>query len=139
VLSWVTTFIPSIALAAIIGLIAPNVEQPKFDVSGPLAIFLLVIFAPVLETLIMGGALLILLRFVSPTVAVILSAVGWGIAHSTAAPTWGLVIWWPFLIFSTLFVTWRQKSLGAAFVVPAMAHGLHNLPTAILLASGITI
>lgn len=139
VTSWLTTFLPSIGLAAIIGLVAPDTPQPKFDVSGPMAIFLLAFFAPVIETLIMGGVLLILLRFASPTVAVLISAIGWGIAHSTAAPTWGLVIWWPFLIFSTLFVTWRQRSLSAAFAVPAAAHALHNLPTALLLASGITI
>ena len=70
--------------------------------SGATALFLLVVFAPVVETLIMGGVLLILLRLVSPAVAVILSSLGWGIAHSMGAPTWGLVIWWPFLIFSTL-------------------------------------
>ena len=125
--AWLTTFLPSIGLAALIGLVAPYVPQPKFDVTGPL------------ETLIMGGVLLILLRFVSPTVAVVMSSVGWGIAHSTAAPTWGLVIWWPFLIFSTLFVTWRQRSLASAFAMPALAHALHNLPTASLVAAGIRI
>ena len=135
--SWLTTFLPSILLAAIISLIAPEAPQPKFDVSGPMAIFLLAVFAPVLETLIMGGVLLVLLRFVSPAAAVLISSAGWGIAHSTAAPTWGLVIWWPFLIFSTLFVTWRTRSLAAAFAVPAAAHALHNLPTALLLASGV--
>jgi hypothetical protein len=135
--AWLTTFLPSILLAAIIGLIAPEAPQPEFDVSGSTAIFLLVVFAPVLETLIMGGVLLLLLRLVSPAAAVVISSVGWGIAHSTAAPTWGLVIWWPFLIFSTLFVTWRSRSLRAAFAVPAAAHALHNLPTALLLASGI--
>ena len=137
--AWLTTFLPSIGLAALIGLVAPDVPQPKFDVTGPMAIFLLAVFAPVLETLIMGGVLLILLRFVSPTVAVVMSSVGWGIAHSTAAPTWGLVIWWPFLIFSTLFVTWRQRSLASAFAMPALAHALHNLPTASLVAAGIRI
>jgi membrane protease YdiL (CAAX protease family) len=102
--------------------------------SGATALFLLVVFAPVVETLIMGGVLLILLRLFSPAVAVILSSLGWGIAHSMGAPTWGLVIWWPFLIFSTLFVTWRSRGLLAAFAVPAIAHGLHNLPSAFLVA-----
>ena len=136
--AWLTTFLPSLLLAGVIALIAPNAPQPSFDVSGPMAIFLLAVFAPVVETLIMGGALLILLRFASPAVAVLISSAGWGIAHSTAAPTWGLVIWWPFLIFSTLFVTWRQRSLAAAFAIPAAAHALHNLPTALLLASGVS-
>jgi hypothetical protein len=137
--AWVTTFIPSMALAALIGWLAPQAQQPEFNITGPLAIFLLAIFAPVVETLIMGGVLLVLLRFASPVVAILISALGWGLAHSSAAPTWGLIIWWPFLIFSTLFVTWWQRSLLAAFAMPAMAHGLHNLPTAIAVASGITV
>ena len=113
----------------------PDVAQPQFNVSaGDLALFLLVVFAPVVETLIMGGVLLVLLRLLSPVAAVLLSALGWGIAHSLGAPTWGLVIWWPFLIFSTLFVTWRSRGLLAAFAMPAIAHGLHNLPSAILVA-----
>jgi hypothetical protein len=137
--TWVTTFIPSILLAAIIGQIVPNVPQPQFNMSGPLAVFLLAVFAPVVETLIMGTVLLVLLRLFSPTVAILLSAVGWGVAHSLAAPTWGLVIWWPFLVLSALFVAWRRHSLPAAFAMPMVAHGLHNLPTALLVAYGINL
>lgn len=138
-ITWLTTFIPSIFLAAAIGMIAPNVPQPQFNFSGPVAVFLLAVFAPVIETLIMGTVLLVLLRLFSPSWAILLSALGWGIAHSLAAPTWGLVIWWPFLVLSTLFVAWRQHSLAAAFVMPMVAHGLHNLPTALLVANGIKI
>ena len=137
--TWVTTLIPSVLLAAVIGHIVPDVPQPQFNMSGPLAIFLLAVFAPVVETLIMGTVLLVLLRLFSPTIAILLSAAGWGIAHSMAAPTWGLVIWWPFLVLSTLFVAWRQHSLAAAFMMPMVAHGLHNLPTALLVAYGINI
>lgn len=132
--AWMLTFPVSIALAWLISLAFPGAEQPQFDVNGGLAIFLLVVFAPVLETLIMGSVLLILLRFVSPAMAVLISAAGWGVAHSLGAATWGLVIWWPFLIFSTLFVTWRQRSLALAFAMPALAHALHNLPSAIMVA-----
>ena len=137
--AWLTTFPFSLVLATVVGLIAPNVPQPQFNVSGATAVLLLAVFAPVFETLIMGTALLVLLRLFSPTLAILMSAVGWGVAHSLAAPTWGLVIWWPFLIFSTLFVAWRQRSLAAAFVMPMIAHGLHNLPPALLVAYGIDI
>ena len=133
---WVTAFVPSIILAALVGLLLPKVAQPQFNVDGPTAVVLIVVFAPVMETLIMGSVLLVLLRLFSPAVAVLISALGWGVAHSLAAPAWGLVIWWPFLIFSTLFVSWRERSLAAAFVIPAIVHGLHNLPSALLLAAG---
>ena len=132
--AWLLTYPLSIALAGVVSLLIPDAPQPHFDMSGAMALFLLVVFAPVAETLIMGGALLILLRFFSPAIAVLLSSLGWGIAHSMGAPTWGLVIWWPFLIFSTLFVTWRSRGLLAAFAMPAIAHGLHNFPSAFLVA-----
>ena len=133
---WLTAFFPTIALAALVSFLLPDVPQPKFNMTGPTALFLLVVFAPVMETLVMGSVLLVLMWLFGPTAAVLLSAAGWGIAHSMAAASWGLVIWWPFLVFSTLFVTWRSRSLLAAFAVPAVVHGLHNLVPALVVTSG---
>ncbi|WP_310469116.1 CPBP family intramembrane glutamic endopeptidase [Sphingomonas sp.] len=133
---WATAFFPSLLLGALLQGVMPDAARPEFNVSGLAAIGALVLFAPIVETLIMGAVLLILLRLVSPTWAVILSAIGWGLAHSSFAPVWGLVIWWPFLVFSTLFVVWRQRSLLAAFAVPAIVHALQNLGPALLIASG---
>ena len=137
-LGWVLAFPLSIAIAALIAWIAPGADQPDLprEIGPALLISALVLLSPIVETLIMGGVLLVLLRFVSPTTAVIASAVGWGIAHSLATPIWGLVIWWPFLIFSTLFVVWRERSLWLAFAMPMIVHGLQNLPPALLLAYG---
>ena len=101
-------------------------------------IFAVVIFAPFVETLIMGTVLLILLRFVRPTVAVLISAAGWGVAHSLQIPIWGLTIWWPFLVLSTLFVAYRERSLLAAFALPAIVHAMQNLGPAVLIATGQT-
>ena len=126
----------SIIFALLGAAIIPHAEQPQFEASGGLALFALVIFSPVLETLIMGGVLLVLLRFVSPATAIFASAIGWGIAHSTVTPIWGLVIWWPFLVFSTLFVTWRGRSLSLAFALPMCVHALQNLIPALLIAYG---
>lgn len=103
---------------------------------GLTAVLLLVLFSPIFETLIMGGVLLVLLRFLTPTWAVVASAIAWGGLHSLAAPVWGLIIWWPFLVFSTLFVAWRGRSLTLAFVMPMTVHMLQNLPPALLVASG---
>jgi len=97
---------------------------------------MLVVFAPMVETLIMGAALLLLTAVFRRELAVLLSALGWAAAHSAMAPVWGLVIWWPFLIFSVLFVTWRQRSLALAFAVPAAAHSLQNLMPALVIAFG---
>jgi hypothetical protein len=131
--AWLLAFLPSIALAAIAGFILPDAKPPEFKAEGALTLFLLVIFAPIVETMIMGSILLLLVRIAGPTWAVLISAIGWGAAHSAMAPIWGLVIWWPFLIFSTLFVTWRQRSLAMAFLMPALAHALQNLPPALMI------
>ena len=135
---WLTAFVPSMALSAILSQLLPTAEQPQFDMAGPQALLLIVIMAPVVETLIMGGVLAILLRFVSPTAAVLVSSLGWGIAHSLAAPIWGLVIWWPFLVFSTLFVSWRRRSVLAALSIAAATHVLQNLLPALLLFAGLS-
>ena len=133
---WLTAFLPSMALAAIASQLFPAAPQPQFEVSGLAAILALVVFAPVVETLIMAAALVVLQLFLRPVHAVLASAAGWGFAHSLIAPTWGLVIWWPFLIFSILFVTWRRRSLLLALAIPAAVHGLQNLLPAMAIASG---
>jgi hypothetical protein len=134
--AWATSFFPSIALAYLLSLVFPNAAHPEFNLPPALVLFAVVIFAPVIETLIMGTVLLVLLRFVSPVTAILVSAVGWGVAHSLQVPIWGLTIWWPFLVLSTLFVAWRERSLWAAFTLPMIAHALQNLPPALLIATG---
>ena len=135
--AWVTAFLPTLVLSAAVTALLPNDTLPKFPMVDETLFLLIVVAAPLLETLVMGAALVLLRLFLSPTIAVLVSAVGWGIAHSLEAPAWGLVIWWPFLLFSTLFLTWRRRSLLAALGLAAAAHALHNLPPALLLLYGI--
>lgn len=136
VTAWATAFFPSIALSYLVSQVFPDAPHPEFDMAPGLVLFAVVIFAPLIETLIMGTVLLVLLRFVSPVMAILLSAIGWGIAHSLQYPIWGLTIWWPFLVLSTLFVAWRERSLALAFVLPAIAHAMQNLGPALLIVSG---
>jgi hypothetical protein len=133
---WLVSFPVSILLAWLASFVFPHAAQPELKGGAGLIVFAVVIFSPVVETLIMGGVLLVLLRLVPESAAIVVSAIGWGIAHSLAAPTWGMAIWWPFLIFSTLFVTWRRRSLWLAFLLPMCTHALQNLGPALLIASG---
>ena len=133
---WLTAFPISMVLALLGALLFPQATRPEFQVDGTAAILALVVFAPAVETLIMGAVLLILLLFLPRPVAIIVSAAGWGVAHSLVAPIWGVVIWWPFLVFSTLFVAWRSRSLTLAFVLPMCVHALQNLIPALTIASG---
>ena len=104
------------------------------QVPAGLLLFMLVVFAPLVETLIMAAALELMLRLrVPPGAAILLSAAGWGIAHSSQAAGWGLVIWWPFLIFSTLYVTWSKRGIGTGVGIVFVVHALQNLGPALLL------
>ena len=135
-IGWALSILGSLALAALSKAIAPALPTPEFPVKGLIAFFLLVIFSPIVETLIMAGFLSLFLRFMPPAAAILLSAVGWGVAHSLEALGWGLVIWWPFLIFSTLFVVWRQRGFWAGVGVVAATHALQNVGPGWMVAFG---
>ena len=132
-LAWPLVTIPALGLAALWAWLLPGAETPVFEGDPKIVFFLIEVFAPLVESLIMAAVLELLLRFVPPAWAIGLSAIGWGVAHSIQAPTWGLVIWWPFLIFSTLYVTWRQRSKLGAVGIAAAVHALNNLIPALLL------
>lgn len=135
-IAWACAFLPSLLLSALASRLMPDATPAFPEVDATVLLFLLVVFAPVVETLIMGTVLLILDRIAGYLPAVVISALGWGIAHSLQAAAWGLVIWWPFLIFSITFLTWRRRSLAMAFGLPMLVHGLQNLGPALLLAAG---
>lgn len=135
-MGWGATTIPALLLSLIVSSLLPRVAGPSFgNVDLSLAV-MLVIVAPLLETLIMAAVLEILLLGLPPKYAVIASSLGWGVAHSLAAPAWGLVIWWPFLIFSTLYVTWRGEGRVLAIAIVFAVHALNNLGPALLLLFG---
>ena len=132
---WLFACPPSLLLSALAQWLLPAVERPDFVVTGPATVALLVIISPLVETLIMAAVLEVLLRFLPPAAAIVLSAIGWGIAHSLVAPAWGLVIWWPFLIFSTLYVTWSKRSAWLGVAIVFAVHALQNLGPSLLLLS----
>ena len=58
----------------------------------------------------------------------------WGVLHSLVAARWGLVVWWPFLIFSIAYLTWRPLGYWRAVGVVTAIHLLQNAgPTIALL------
>ena len=126
----------ALALSVLVNAVFPSAESPQFPVSGWTFLFAVVVFAPVLETAILAFVLEGLRRLFRPWTAVLLSAAGWGIAHSSAAPTWGLVIWWPFIIFSLAYLTWRQRSFRAGFGMALAIHAAQNFIAAAPVAFG---
>ena len=138
-IGWVLAAIPALLLAAAVQAVFPEAESPDFAVGGWLAVFLLAVFSPVVESLIMGAALVVLQKWLPAWVSILISAVGWGIMHALAAPAWGLVIWWPFLIFSTIFTVWRTRGFWAGVGMASAVHGLNNLIPALMIAYAPTL
>lgn len=135
---WMLTFSGSLLLAFIARQIFPDAPPPDFgNLKGGMAVFMLIVFAPILETLIMAFMLWVLLFFIPARWAILVAALSWGVFHSLEAPTWGISIWWPFLIFSLQFVVWRQRGTGWGLAIPAMTHACQNLLPAIAFAYGV--
>jgi hypothetical protein len=129
------TLVGGLLLSLLMARLFPGGGEPVLPIEGDRALVAIVLFAPLVETLILALLLEVMLRLLSPGRAILLSAFGWAVAHSLAAPTWGLVVWGPFLVFSTLYVAWRRRGLVQALVVPATAHALHNLVALLLIRS----
>ncbi len=136
--AWLLALLPSLALAAAVGSVAPpGTQTPDIEVQGSMPLLLLIVIGPFLETLILAVMALVLNRLVGAGPAVVLCAILWGIAHSFGAPVWGLIVWWPFLIFSVALLAWRGRGILLAIVVVTVIHGLQNATAGLLLlASG---
>jgi hypothetical protein len=112
--------------------------MPQFDrAAGPVVLFVMVVVAsPVIETLVLGFGLW-LLAFLTRRLLwqAMGSSVIWAILHSVAAPAWGLVVLWPFFVFSCAYLAWRRRSLWHAMGVVCGVHVFQNLLPGILLAA----
>ena len=135
-IAWLVSFGGSIALAALVQRLAPNAQSVEIPKGLPplLVIFAFAIFSPVLESILMGLGLKLLMRWLTPGVAIVVSAVTWGILHSLQVPVWGLAIWWPFLVFSTLFVVWQQRGFWVGVAVASAVHFLQNIGPSLAIA-----
>lgn len=130
------TFLGAAVIALLLNAVLPKLEQPDFSAfvgKGFVTVIAVAVITPFIETLILAATCSILLRFLRPELAILLSAFGWALAHSYQAPLWGLVIFWPFIVFSTLYVVWKQRSLTLGILMPFAAHFLHNLYPSITL------
>jgi membrane protease YdiL (CAAX protease family) len=134
-LAWLLSFAGSVALALIVSRIAPNARQVEIPPMPAWAIILgFAIVSPIIESILMGLGLKLLLSRMPAGPAILVSALFWGVVHSLQVPVWGLAIWWPFLIFSTLFVVWRQRGFWIGVWVAAAAHFLQNLGPSLAIA-----
>lgn len=127
--AWLLVLLPSVALAFAVDALAPQQDGPFAGAEQipPAFMFILLVgVGPFLETLIMAVVATVLNRMGGLTLAAFGNALLWGLAHSFAAPLWGLVVWWPFLILTIAFLTWRPRGLWFAIGVATTIHALQN-------------
>ena len=134
-IAWLLSFVGSLALAALATKFFPEAPQVQIPPAPPWLLFFgFAIFSPVVESILMGLGLKFMMIWMRPGWAILASAILWGILHSLQFPLWGLAIWWPFLIFSTLFVVWQQRGFWTGVWVAAATHFLQNLLPALTIA-----
>jgi len=134
-MAWVMSFLGSLALALLVQWIAPTARTVEIPPLPAWAIILgFAVISPILESILMGLGLKFLLGRMTAGPAILSSAIFWGAVHSIQVPVWGLAIWWPFLIFSTLFVVWQQRGFWIGVWVAAATHFLQNLGPSLAIA-----
>jgi DNA-directed RNA polymerase subunit RPC12/RpoP len=127
----VISFVPSILLSFGLGAAGVMTEEsgPKLGGFGPGIDFAMIVWlSPVVETLLMG-VILKALSFISRRryVLAAMSCGVWAGLHSLFSPAWGLVVFWPFFVFSCSYLAWRRRSWRHAVCVTSLIHMLHNL------------
>jgi hypothetical protein len=131
------SIIPSLIVAGLVvasgafSEVGPRFEKPQFGSPIPVAVMtflLLVVFSPVVETLLMSFGIGLMSLFTKGKVSLaILSAILWALVHSLASPGWGLIVCWPFFVFSCAYLAWRPQSWFRGVWVALSIHALQNL------------
>jgi len=89
-----------------------------------LSAFMIIIFAPALETLLMIPIIWIVFKLTGHmVVTAVVNALIWAVLHSLAFPMWGLFVFMSFVIFGIGYQVWHQVSwkTGALVVFGILA------------------
>jgi membrane protease YdiL (CAAX protease family) len=134
-LAFVLTIAGSFVLGALVTQVAGDGVGPDLGKAPPVVLLIgLALVSPLIETLLMGGIIDLLRRWIGAWQAAVASAAIWGVLHSLLASWWGAVIWWPFLMFSIVWLTWRPRGFWIATALVTSVHVLQNLGPAIAIA-----
>jgi hypothetical protein len=94
----------------------------------------MVVFSPVLETLLMRVVFWFLRKITQvPLKLVVWSAILWALLHSLAWLPWGIIVFWGFVVFSTCYLSWEKVSRSKAFWITSATHAMLNLIPAMLI------
>ena len=90
-------------------------------------IIIATLVGPIIETLVMIFVLDVIKCFTNKLLLVcFISALFWGLLHSSNGSLHGLFVFPGFLIYSIAYQVWRKVSAEKAFYIVASMHILHN-------------
>jgi len=108
---------------------APDREATLGEVFGAL------VFAPIVETLILGFVLRALSAASSRTFLIAAaSGIAWGCLHALFGFLWFFGPAWSFFVFSCGYLAWRKHSFRQAFIAAAVPHALINATVMLTIA-----
>jgi hypothetical protein len=131
--AWHVALVPSLllvvtahALVSQAGADVGALQRPAIDFATR-KLWIALLAAPLLETLVLGGVLR-LLEFATRRRQILaaLSALAWGGAHAWFHPLWFFGTVWSFYVFSRGWLAWRPVSYKHAFAAAAVPHALVN-------------
>jgi membrane protease YdiL (CAAX protease family) len=94
---------------------------------GIWTIFGNLVFAPVVETVLLIGLLKLLVRIkLHEVVAIVVSAILWGVLHGTLEPLRFFGSIWSFAVFGYSYFLWHRRQPDRGFAAASVTHGLVN-------------
>lgn len=127
-LAFLTTMAVSIAWGLVVsGLVSTPEAIPRrsLDPNEPLLLFSIVVFAPLVETLIYRWLLMLLTAHARPVIAVVAAAVVAGALHG-AYPLTFIPVTASFMLYGLYWYHWQSRSKAKAYWAPALAHSFAN-------------
>ena len=134
--SVVITAIPALLLSILLSNLFPESKKPEYSYDFLNLFFSIVLIAPIIETLLLAIGISILSKvFRSKEYIVLASSLLWALLHALRSPLHGVIVLWPFFVFSLAFLQWKKISTGTAILVGFAMHFGHNLFNVLLTIS----
>ena len=111
-----------------------RVGGSEYIVFGLISIFI----APIIESLALIGVMRLLeLIKLQEYANIAISSTAAAAAHGIFSPAWGLIVFFPFVIFSATYLVWRNPETSRGFKMCCGVHAIHNcLPGFVFIHEG---
>ena len=136
-ISVIPSYAIGFALMTLLAMAGFEVEDlgPDFgDISPTIFFIQAVLFAPFIESLLLALTIWVLSFLITrPVPLAVAAAAVWAVLHSLTAAVWGLVIAWPFFVFSCAYLAWRPVSWWKAIAAATAVHMFQNFWPSLLM------